>query len=352
MRQVPHRFRFALMVVVIASLVGPDRPARAHPPAGIVADAEGRVTWIDGGSWRLVTADPDADADGSSGPRLIPLPPGGPGGSATMPHHLVRCPDGRVFTVDDATGSVHRLEGDRLEPWRPGGEPASGEAGRDGHPFAVDAEGAVWWVEAVPGRICRILRQRSGEGPALVAGGAVGHADGRGAEARFTSLYEGAMAWAPDGSLLVSDGGRWLRRVDADGTVRTILTSVAGREGPRDGSAGTARVGSLGAVAVVDDGTVVFIDAGHRCVRRIDPDGVVRTVGGLESDDRGGRRPRVRFDAPAGVAVDGRGGIWVLDHGDRGTEAVRLTDDGRIDRRLRWSRGGAATGGPAAGHAP
>jgi sugar lactone lactonase YvrE len=146
------------------------------------------------------------------------------------------------------------------------------------------------------------------------------------------------MAWAPDGSLVVIDGRRSLRRIDPDGRVRTIA-ATADEPGPlRDGPLGEARLGSLGAVAVSDDGSIVVVDAGHGCIRWIDPAGVVRTVGGLEPDDRGTPRPRVRFAAPAGVALDGRGGIWVLDHADAGTEAVRITIDGRIDRRVRFDR--------------
>jgi len=88
---------------------------------------------------------------------------------------------------------------------------------------------------------------------------------------------------------------------------------------------------------VADDGTIVVIDAGHRCVRTISPDGRVRTLGGLETDEATSRRrPRVRFDAPEGVAIDPEGGIWVLDHADEGTRAVRLRPDGTVDRTVRF----------------
>ena len=307
--------------------------AIAHPPAGIAVHPDGRVTWIDGGSWRLMSVDGAAAATGDSVVEPIPPPAAG---SAGPPHRVVRGRDGRVFIADEAIGTIHEVRGGRLEPWLPGGEPPSGSIGRDGHPFAIDTDGTVWWVEQVPGLSCRVMRKRPGQPPEIVAGGAVGHADGTGAAARFTSLHEGSMAWTPDGALVVSDGRRWLRRIDPDVSVRTIAGTASEPGQLRDGPLGEAGFGSLGAVAVDEDGAIVVVDAGHGCLRRIDAAGVVRTIGGLESDDRGQPRPRVRFAAPAGVAVDGRGGIWVLDHADAGTEAVRLTGDGHRVRRIRF----------------
>jgi sugar lactone lactonase YvrE len=312
----------------------------AHPPAGIAVHDDGRVTWIDGGSFRLVTV----AADGSAATAIPP----GPAGPMRAPHHLVSGPGGRILTVDDSGGLLREVRPDGLDSWMPGGEPTSGGIGAGGDPLAVDAEGAVWWVDRDPGRTCRVVRQRPGGVMEFVAGGAVGHADGVGDAARFGDLHGGSMAWAPDGTLVVTDDRRWVRRISPDGTVRTIAGGEPGplRDGDTDGDGdgvAAAGFGSLGGVAVTPDGTIVVVDAGHRCIRTIAPDGRVRTVGGLTIDDRGRTRPRVRFDAPEGVAVDPQGGIWVLDHADDGTRAVRLRPDGTIDRTVRFDPAAPAT---------
>lgn len=129
------------------------------------------------------------------------------------------------------------------------------------------------------------LLKRSPDGTVTVlAGGERGHADGKGAEAKFT--YAIGMAWGPDGSLYVTDAS-CVRRVATDGTVTTIggdpLAGVVRSENPR----------LLGLAADSHD-NVFVADYDYHCVRQITPDGVVNAL--LNSGF---------LWSPSGVTVDG-----------------------------------------------
>ena len=65
------------------------------------------------------------------------------------------------------------------------------------------------------------------------------------------------------------------------------------------------------------DGTVYVADIADACVRAIRPDGALDTVAGAcgEPGDlvEGSEATGARFRAPAGIALDDAGGLWVAD---------------------------------------
>lgn len=129
------------------------------------------------------------------------------------------------------------------------------------------------------------LLRRSPDGTVTVlAGGERGHADGKGAEAKFK--YAIGMAWGRDGALYVTDAS-CVRRVASDGTVVTIggdpLAGAARSENPR-----------LLGLAVDLHENVFVADYDYQCVRRISSDGAVDTL--LTSGF---------FWSPSGVTING-----------------------------------------------
>ena len=258
---------------------------------------------------------------------------GGIRGSIQLPHHIVRARGGGLYTVDSERGIVHRVDGDATAPLAEHEAVRTGAIGRGGDPFAITEDGTVYWVDGAPGRDARLVRQAPDGDIEFVAGGAMGHADGRGAAARFGDLHGSTFAWGPDGSLYLTDDGRYVRRVDEDGTVTTIAGGPE-RTG-RDGPGSDARFQRVSGLVVADDGTIYCTDVWERAIRRIDPDGTVHTVGGRDTDGR----PSLELVDPMGIAIDARGDLWVVEQAPRPGDPVRLTrlrPDGTIVQRRVW----------------
>lgn len=242
----------------------------------------------------------------------------------------------------------------------------------------IDAAGVAYVADAAGGTIRKVLPDGTVTTLAGKAGTAAGegwgNVDGTGAAARFAGPQ--ALAFAPDGTLVVADtdngtlrrvtpGGvvttiadgtgqphrfhrpqgvavdtfgtiyvtdtedYTVRKIDADGVVRL----VAGRSllsGAQDGALGVATFGIPTALAVDAAGTLYVADRANHTIRRIAADGTVTTIAGTNglpgTDD--GIGASARFNGPAGLAVDSRGVLYVA---DTGNHAVRQIDpDGRV----------------------
>ncbi|MCI0341911.1 MAG: hypothetical protein L0216_12310 [Planctomycetales bacterium] len=147
----------------------------------------------------------------------------------------------------------------------------------------------------------RLLRWSREGALSLLAGGRKGTADGTGEAAEFEDLSMGALAVAPDGSVLLADGNR-IRRVAKDGTVTTVAGGT--EEGDRDGRGAEARFRRPSGLALSPGGALVVADFGNHKVRRVAPDGTVTTLAGTgERGFRDGPASEALLDHPVGVAV-------------------------------------------------
>ncbi|HEV8583316.1 MAG TPA: hypothetical protein VGX68_29985 [Thermoanaerobaculia bacterium] len=156
-----------------------------------------------------------------------------------------------------------------------------------------DREGNTWAFRGAFQRVNElILYRRSSSGEAVaVAGGSPGHADGEGSAARFTGAQ--GKAFGPEGDLYLTDGGT-VRRITPRGAVTTVggnpFAGVSHGEHPQ-----------LYGLAVDGRGRIFVADFDHRSVREIERDGQVREP--WRSD---------RLWAPAGVAEAG-GALYILE---------------------------------------
>jgi hypothetical protein len=263
--------------------------ATAHPATGIVVDARGRVHFSDLETvWRL-------DAGG----RLTVFRPAVRGRHV---HELSIDREGNVYggdvTYEPSTGkwveAVWRRTHDGREAtylFAPTTEPPRGVS------IWRDAEGNTFYVEQDrhTNRETRILKRTPRGEVTTLAGGAYGHADGRGTQARFRSI--GGLAFGPDGSLYLTDAGD-VRRVGPDGEVRTVARGLEGLF-PEDEWVG---YGGLMGLAVDAGGNVYVADYGRRRVWKVETDGKVSRVARAEAPW-----------APTGVAVKGDGRVLILE---------------------------------------
>ena len=265
--------------------------ARAHPATGIVVDAQGRIIFSDLETvWRL-------DAGG----RLAVFRPAVSGRHV---HELSIDKEGNVYGADITyEPSTHkwieavwrRTHDGREETYlvKPTTDPPRGIS------VWRDAEGNTFYArqDNHTRRETLILKRTPQGDVTTLAGGAYGHADGRGTRARFRAI--GGMAFGADGSLYVSDAGT-LRRVSPDGDVRTLAQGLA-EELPDDTQTG---YGGLMGLAVDAGGNVYVADYGRRRVLKVAADGKVSRV--------------VRAEAPwspSGVAMTPDGRVLVLEVG-------------------------------------
>lgn len=166
--------------------------------------------------------------------------------------------------------------------------------------------------------------------------------------ARQAALFQpGAMALGPDGSLYFTDDGA-IRRITSDGTTDYIHT-VAGT--PPDGTSGAPNGytadgaqahGALispvaGSMAVGPDGSVYFAEDVNYRIRKVGPDGILRTLAGSGPTGGfalgtfagdGGPATAARLNLPFGVSIHPDGSFLIADQCNQ--RIRRVTADGII----------------------
>jgi fibronectin type III domain protein/NHL repeat-containing protein len=125
------------------------------------------------------------------------------------------------------------------------------------------------------------------------------------------------VAVMPDGGYLIADAGNdRVRRVFADGTIRTVAGSGNYGDSGDGGPATAADFRDPLGVAVLSDGGFLIADAGAGRVRRVSPTGTITTVAGNGtrgfSGDGGPATAAEIFD-PNGLAVMPDGGFLIAD---------------------------------------
>jgi serine/threonine protein kinase, bacterial len=143
--------------------------------------------------------------------------------------------------------------------------------------------------------------------------GAMGSANGFGRSASFSSVM--GVAVDDSGNVYVADShNNLIRKISATGLVTTLAGS--GKEGSADGRADTASFFHPAGIAVDRQGNVYVADTHNSLIRKISPNGMVTTVAGrVVPTPRMAKDTQLRLDNPAGIAVDGRGTVYIADWG-------------------------------------
>lgn len=285
----------------------------AHPASGVVVDRAGRVYFSDLETvWRL-------DARGAL--RVFR-----PGVRGRHVHELTVDDGGNVYGADlTYEPGAQRWVTAVWRRTRAGVETylvAPTERPPRGAGVVRDAQGNAYAVEQDnhTKRETLLLKRTPGGEVSVLAGGAYGHADGKGASARFGSVV--ALALGRDGTLYLTDGAA-VRRVWPDGTVRTIGRAAdVKHEG--DARTGADHHSGFYGLTADADGRVFVADHGRRRVLRFAPGGAGASV--LRSEPPW---------SPTGVAVDKDGLLYVLEVGPAspagvGTRVRRLAPDGSV----------------------
>jgi len=131
------------------------------------------------------------------------------------------------------------------------------------------------------------------------------------------------------GVLFVSDNtDHTIRKVATDG-VATILAGTAGSMGAVDGTGSAALFRAPAGLAIDGTGNVFVADTGNSTVRKITSAGVVTTVAGSSgnSGSTDATGTAARFSAPADLAITSTGTLLIA---DTGNHTVRQVDSANV----------------------
>ena len=274
---------------------GPATSAQLGRPQGLDIDGSGNIYFADADDNRIRKVSPDGVittvAGGGSATCASPSDPCGDGGPATEADLR------QVFGVAvDATGNIYI-------------------AASTQNRIRMVAPGGVISTVAGTGNSCSPATDACGDGGAATA-------------ARL--LQPNDLDIDPSGRIVFVDSGvNRIRRFTPGGTIETIAgtgtpcpspTSACGDGGPATSAQFSAAVFALLADPA---GNVYVSDQGHKRVRRIHPNGDIETVVGTgvtctprtDPCGDGGGASAARLGGPAGLVLDGEGGIFLVDNG-------------------------------------
>ncbi|MFZ0499837.1 MAG: NHL repeat-containing protein, partial [Steroidobacteraceae bacterium] len=172
----------------------------------------------------------------------------------------------------------------------------------------------------------------------LAGSGTQGDVNGTGTAAEFYA--PAGVALDSSGNVYVAEyGNNDIRKVTPAGVVTLFAGSPAGTHGSTDGTGSAALFWSPTGVAVDSSGDLYVADESNNEIRMITPAGVVTTFAGSTAIGHAdGTGSAATFSAPAGIAIDSSGNLWVADSGNN--EIRKITTPGAVVTT--WAGSGAA----------
>jgi sugar lactone lactonase YvrE len=192
-----------------------------------------------------------------------------------------------------------------------GSADGTGAAARFNAPQAlvVNRSGSVYVADSDNNRIRKITPD--GIVTTFAGSGISGWADGTGAAARFTWPY--GVAVDGSGNVYVADGTA-IRKITPEGVVRTLAGGGA-NIGSADGTGADASFTGPAGLVVDAGGNVYVADFYNNMIRKVTPEGVVTTLAGsTTAGSFDGVGATASFDGPVAVELDAAGNLYVADY--------------------------------------
>lgn len=288
-------------------------------PSGVAVDKVGNVYIADSNNYTIDKLTPDGQLSILAGSPGRYGAMGGKGRQARFygPSGIAVGPDDSIFVSDLINQMIYKITPDGM---------------------TTILAGAPWKLS-----FPELKEHLDSNKPALK-----GFADGGGTEARF-SIPRG-IAVDSAGNVYVADQGNdIIRKITPDGMVSTFAGKPS-ELGHNDGMGAAARFSSPAGIAVDGAGNVYVADTGNGIIRKITPDGMVTTLFG-KAGDHGyidGAGATARLGAVFSIAADSTGNLYVInaDSLDAGW-LLKITPDGAVSKP--GSRYGSAVAVDGAG---
>ena len=257
-----------------------------------------------------------------------------PGGLSVGPDGDVYVADTwnqRIRAIDAKTGVIRGVAGNGARAYGGDGGPANDAYLGNPHDVSVDSRGRVVIADTRHGHVRRvdedgIIRN--------VAGAAFQWDKGDGGPALGANLIHVlSVAHGPNDDVYIGDAGVGrIRKVDAE---TGIITTVAGTGMPGytgdGGPAIEAKIGAPTAIRFDAVGNMYFADKDHHVVRKVDTDGVITTIIGTGEagySQDGPMGAGAMLDTPSGLEVSASGVVFVAD--SRNNRVRKIGPDGTL----------------------
>jgi RHS repeat-associated protein len=257
---------------------------------------------------------------------------GGDGGSAlearlSLPADVAFGPDGSLYIADAGNNRIRRVSPDGLIHTVAGtgqsgfgGDGGPALAARLGSPrsVAVGPDRSLYIADSYNHRIRRVAPDGLIH---TVAGTDQAGFGGDGGPALAAQLrYPFDVDIGPDGSLYIADAyNHRIRRVAPDGLIHTVVGTGQAGFGGDGGPALAAQLRFPHGLAVGPDNSLYIADTYNHRMRRVSPDGLIRTVAGLGQagfGGDGGPALAAWLRSPFNAAVGPEGSLYVPDDGN------------------------------------
>ena len=275
----------------------------------------------------------------------------GPGGVCVGPDGHVYFADvwnHRVRAIDPESGTIRTVAGNGARAYGGDNGPATEAAFGSPHDVSVDSRGRIVITDV---RHWRVRRVDEDGVVRTIAGMGVASDTGDGGPATSASLYHvQAVAHGPDDDIYVGDAIGRIRKIDAEsGTISTVAgVGIQGYTGD-GGPAVEARIGAPSAIRLDSAGNLYFADTAYHVVRRVDAAGTITTLVGTGEagfSPDGTHATVAKLDQPWGLAVSPEGDVYVSD--SRNNRVRRVARDGTLETVAGSSSAGDAGHGGTA----
>lgn len=261
-------------------------------------------------------------------------------------HALAIDPEGTLYIADTLNHRVRRMDPVRevVEPFA--GTGAKGSAGTDGPALSANFDG-VYCVALTPDykrllitdlenhRVCAVDLETGRL--RLVAGNGKAGVPSDGAMARESPLVDPRAAAADRfGNIYILErGGHTLRKVDPQGRIRTVVGTGTAGVGAEEGPAREMPLRGPKHLCIAVDGRVVIADTDNHQIRCYDPETerlrLVAGSGKLGAQGLGGPAKLAELHFPHGVCLDSSGELFIVDTGNN--RILRLVQERALDLR-------------------
>ena len=341
---------------------GPATSAQLSHPWDVTADGSGNVYIADRNNHRI------RKVDASTGNISTVAGTGtggysGDGGAATAAQinypadvavdgagnlYIADIGNHRIRKVTASTGNISTAAGTGTQGYSGDSGPATAAQLNRPADVAVDGAGNLYIADRNNHRIRKV--DAATGNISTVAGTTADVGDGGLAASAHLRSPRGVAVDGESNVYIADSGNHRVRKVDAAGVITTFAgTGTQGYSGD-GGAAAAAQLNEPIGVALDGSGNLYIADTGNHRIRKVDAStGNISTVAGTGSGaygGDGGPATAARIYAPASVAVDAAGNVYI---GDRGNNRIRKVDaaTGNISTVAGTTQGYSGDGGPA-----